>query len=113
MPRVRLLAPVIPFALLAAPAPAADESAKIYVARCQACHGVDGKAPFPELVLADDKWIHGGSVAEIAKIIAEGVPGKPMVAFKAQLTKAEIDALAKYVRAMSKKGKSEKGASGK
>jgi mono/diheme cytochrome c family protein len=100
-------------AVLALPAGAADESAKIYTAKCQACHGVDGKSPFPELSLADDKWLHGSAVPEIVKIIENGVPGKPMVGFKAQLTKAEIDALARYVRSLSKKGKTEKGASGK
>jgi cytochrome c oxidase cbb3-type subunit 3 len=119
LPRTRrivfiLLACLAPAgARLAAAAGPADEAAKIYVARCQACHGIDGKAPFPDLVLADDKWIHGGSLADITRIIEDGVPGKAMVAFKAQLTKEQIDALAKYVRALSKKGKSEKGASGK
>jgi cytochrome c oxidase cbb3-type subunit 3 len=97
--------------LPALPAGAADESAKIYAARCQSCHGVDGKAPFPDLVLADDKWIHGGSLAEITKVIEDGVPGKAMVSFKLVLSKEEIDSLAKYVRSFSKKA--EKGAPAK
>ena len=108
---VRVVVAVL--ALPALPAAAGEDAAALYKTKCQACHGVDGKAPFPDLVLADDKWVHGDSLAAITKVIEEGVPGKPMVAFKAQLTKAEIDALAKYVRAMSKKGKSEKGAPGK
>lgn len=98
---------------LAMPPLAAEEPAKVYAARCQACHGVDGKSPFPELSLLDDKWIHGGSVADITKIIENGVPGKAMLPFKDQLTKAEIGALARYVRSLSKKGKGEKGASAK
>jgi mono/diheme cytochrome c family protein len=88
----------------------AEEPAKIYVAKCQACHGVDGQSPFPDLMLNDDKWIHGSSVADIAKVIEEGVPGKAMISFKPQLTKAEIDAMAKYVRTLSKKAKSAEGA---
>jgi mono/diheme cytochrome c family protein len=96
--------------LLALPAGAADDSAKVYVAKCQACHGVEGKSPFPELSLLDDKWIHGGTLAAITKVIENGVPGKAMVGFKEQLTKAEIDALARYVRSLSKKAKNEKGA---
>ena len=100
-------------AVLAIPAGAGDDSAKIYTAKCQTCHGVEGKSPFPDLSLVDDKWLHGGSVAEITKVIEEGVSGKAMAPFKSQLTKDEIDALAKYVRALSRKGKSEKGASGK
>lgn len=97
---------------LPAAAAAADESPKVYAAKCQSCHGVDGKSPFPELSLADDKWIHGGSLAEVTKVIVNGVPGKAMVGFKDQLTKQEIDALAKYVRALSRKGTG-KGASAK
>jgi cytochrome c oxidase cbb3-type subunit 3 len=100
-------------AVLAIPAGAGDDSARIYATKCQTCHGIEGKAPFPDLVLADDKWLHGGSIAEITKVIEEGVTGKAMAPFKAQLTKPEIDALARYVRALSKKGKTEKGASGK
>lgn len=92
-------------ALLAAGSARAQEPAKIYAAKCQACHGVDGQSPFPELSLNDDKWIHGSTVADITKVIEEGVPGKAMISFKPQLTKPEIDALAKYVRTFSKKGK--------
>jgi mono/diheme cytochrome c family protein len=95
-------------ALLAAVSARAEEPAKIYVAKCQACHGVDGQSPFPDLMLNDDKWIHGSSVADIAKVIENGVPGKAMISFKPQLTKPEIDAMAKYVRSLSKKGKAAK-----
>jgi mono/diheme cytochrome c family protein len=97
-------------ALLAAASVRAEEPAKIYVAKCQACHGVDGHSPFPELSLADDKWIHGNTIANITSVIENGVPGKAMISFKPQLTKAEIDAMAKYVRSLSKKGKTAKGA---
>jgi mono/diheme cytochrome c family protein len=96
--------------LVAAAVPVRADPAKIYAAKCQACHGVDGKSPFPELSLNDDKWIHGSTVADIAKVIENGVPGKAMISFKPQLTKPEIDALAKHVRTFSKKGKTAKGA---
>ena len=95
-------------ALLAAVAARAEEPAKIYVAKCQACHGVDGQSPFPELMLNDDKWIHGNTIANITSVIENGVPGKAMISFKPQLTKPEIDALAKYVRGLSKKSKGAK-----
>ena len=94
--------------LAAAVSARAEEPAKIYAAKCQACHGVDGQSPFPELSLNDDKWIHGNTVANITKVIEEGVPGKAMISFKPQLTKPDIDALAKYVRTLSKKGKAAK-----
>lgn len=96
--------------LLAAAEPGRADPAKIYVAKCQACHGVDGNSPFPELSLADDKWIHGNTLAAVTKVIENGVPGKAMISFQPQLTKPEIDALAKYVRTLSKKGKTAKGA---
>jgi mono/diheme cytochrome c family protein len=99
---------VVVLALPAVPA-GAEDVAKLYAAKCQTCHGVEGKAPFPDLVLADDKWLHGGSLAEVTKVIEEGVPGKPMAAFKAQLSKQQIDALAKYVRSLGKKGKGDSG----
>jgi mono/diheme cytochrome c family protein len=99
--------------LPAIPAAAGEDAAGLYKAKCQSCHGIEGKAPFPDLVLADDKWLHGDSLADVTKVIEEGVPGKPMAAFKLQLTRPQIDALAKYVRTFSKKGKPEKGDSGK
>jgi mono/diheme cytochrome c family protein len=104
---MRALVPVL--ALAAIPAAAGDDPAALYKAKCQSCHGVDGKAPFPDLVLADDKWLHGDSIAAITKVIEEGVPGKPMAAFKAQLSKPQIGALAKYVRSFSKKGNGDSG----
>ena len=106
-------AAVILLAALLVPRAGAEEAAKIYAAKCQACHGVDGKSPFPEFSLADDKWLHGSSVAEITKVIENGVPGKAMLPFKEQFTKAEIDGLARLVKSFSKKSKSEKGASSK
>ncbi len=104
---IRAVVPVL--ALAAVPAGAGEDAAGLYKTKCQSCHGVEGKAPFPDLVLADDKWLHGDSIAAITKVIEEGVPGKPMASFKAQLTKPQIDALAKYVRSFSKKGKGDSG----
>ena len=108
MPKtVRVVLAVL--ALPALPAVAGEDAAALFKTKCQSCHGIEGKAPFPDLVLADDKWLHGDSLAEITKVIEEGVPGKPMAAFKAQLTKPQIDALAKYVRSLGKKGKGDTG----
>jgi mono/diheme cytochrome c family protein len=90
---------------LVAPAARAADASKIYAGKCQPCHGVGGKSPFPELSFLDDKWIHGSSQADVVKVIADGVPGKAMLPFKEQLSKAEIDALAKHVRSFSKKAK--------
>ena len=96
-------------ALPAAPVTAGEDAAALFKTKCQSCHGIEGKAPFPDLVLADDRWLHGDSLADITKVIEEGVPGKPMASFKAQLSKPQIDALAKYVRSLGKKGKGDSG----
>ena len=92
--------------LLAAPvAFAADGPAEIvalYEERCMACHMADGKAAVEDMSLADPKWKHGSKLSEIAKTIREGVEGTAMQPFKDQLTKEQIEALAKYVRAFDK-----------
>jgi mono/diheme cytochrome c family protein len=91
----------------------ADETKELYMTRCSACHLADGKGAMPEMNLSDPKWEHGSSVAEVSKVIAEGVPGKAMVGFKAQLSDEQIEALAHYVRAFDKTLKPEKPAKGK
>ena len=73
-------------ALLAAVSVRAEEPAKIYAAKCQACHLADGNAPITEMNLSDGEWKHGSKLADITKVIEEGVPGTAMLRFKAQLT---------------------------
>ena len=88
-------------AALAAPA-VAEDIAPLYEEKCMACHMADGKAAVEEMSLADAKWKHGSKLSEIAKTIREGVEGTAMQPFKDQLTKDQIEALAKYVRAFDK-----------
>jgi cytochrome c oxidase cbb3-type subunit 3 len=97
-----------------AAAAADDATLQLYKTRCQPCHMVDGNSPIADMNLADGKWIHGSSMAEIEKVISDGVPGKPMMAFKAQLTKEQIEALARHVRSFDKKlaPEKDKGAGG-
>jgi cytochrome c6 len=83
---------------LAGPAQAVDAAA-LYASKCAACHGKDGKGSPTGLKmgvkdLADEKK---EPVGEIAEDISNG-KGK-MPAFKAKLSKDEIDALAKYIKA--------------
>ena len=51
---------------------------------------------------ADGKWVHGSKLAEVAKVISEGVAGTAMLPFKAQLSPEQVAALAAYVRAFDK-----------
>ncbi len=91
----------------AAPA-AATESARLYRLHCQMCHGASGKAPIPEMALFERKWKHGTSSTQMAKVIAEGVKGTPMMPFKGKLKPEQIVALAKHVRTFDPKLKPEK-----
>ncbi len=92
---------------------ASDETKENYKTKCAACHLADGKGAMPEMNLTDAKWEHGSSVADIVKVITEGVPGKAMVSFKAQLSDEQIEALAVYVRTFDKTLKPEKPAKAK
>jgi mono/diheme cytochrome c family protein len=94
---------------VAAEAPAADEAtAELYKAKCQICHMAEGQSPVSAMNFADGVWLHGSRLQDVIKVIAEGVPGKAMTSFKAQLTKEQIEALARYVRSFDKKLKDEK-----
>ena len=69
---------------------------KIFVERCQVCHGehAEGKVG-PNLT--DEYWLHGGTVNAIFKTIKEGVPAKGMVSWKNVLKPDEIQIMASYV----------------
>ena len=77
----------------------ADPTKDLYVANCQMCHGVDGSAPVKEMGFVGRKWTTK-TAAEAAKVITEGVPGTAMLPFEGRLTKEQIMALARYVRAL-------------
>ena len=74
-----------------------NATAALYTERCAGCHGVDqggGRAPS----LFDDTWVHGSDDESIAKTISTGVPNTEMVAFKEQLTDAQIWQLVAYLK---------------
>ncbi len=74
----------------------------LYKAKCQICHTADGNSPIKAMNLADSEWLHGDKIADHVKVIENGVPGKAMRAFKDELTKEQILALAKHVQSFSK-----------
>jgi mono/diheme cytochrome c family protein len=55
--------------------------------------------------LTDGKWIHGGSQADVVRVISDGVRGTAMVAYRDQLTPKQIAALARLVRSFDKAAK--------
>ena len=104
------------FALTATPAAQAGDAAKkpaaaaavdakaVYEAKCQVCHMADGNSQImPNMSFADGVWKNGATLKAVQTTIANGVPGTAMVAYKDQLTPAEIAALAKFVRKFDKK----------
>jgi aldose sugar dehydrogenase len=79
------------------------DAAELYKTKCMVCHAADGNSAIPNTSFADGVWKHGSSVGAVSKTIAEGVPATAMLPFKTQLSKAEITALARYVRQFDKK----------
>lgn len=69
----------------------------LYASMCANCHGPTmqgGQGPS----LVDDEWKHGAEDADLARVIRDGVPGTPMVAFRSTLSEEQIRALVIYVR---------------
>ncbi len=91
-------------ALLAATACGpSDPGERVWVRKCSACHGREGRgdtrfaAGRPYAVLTDDLWKHGGDLASIRRLVANGDPGSPMPAYEGRLSAAEIDAVSRHV----------------
>ena len=62
--------------------------AVIFAETCAACHGAEGQGLIgPNLT--DDAWIHGGGVADLYRIISEGVVAAGMPAWDVQLSEEE------------------------
>jgi mono/diheme cytochrome c family protein len=90
-----------PASVAAGQAPPA-ETVELYRAKCQTCHMADGNSPLEPLNFADGTWKHGNKPDAVARVIADGVPGSAMLAFKSQLSKEQIAALAAHVRSFDK-----------
>jgi mono/diheme cytochrome c family protein len=76
---------------------------ELYVQNCQMCHMPDGNAAIKQMNFADGEWIHGTTIKQQVKVVADGVPGTAMMSFKDRLSDQEILALVKLVRAFDKK----------
>lgn len=95
MKRVAIAAAILAFASVAS---AQATGAEVYSKRCAMCHGKDGKpTPVGAKMGAAELGASKLSEAEVVKVVAEG-KGK-MAAFKGKMTDAEIDLVAKFVKA--------------
>jgi mono/diheme cytochrome c family protein len=87
-----------------------DPGERVWVKKCAACHGKDGRGktrfsrnrPFADLT--DGKWKQGGDRASIRRSIEEGVPKTQMEGFRAKLTPEQIDAATGYVLRLASLG---------
>jgi cytochrome c oxidase cbb3-type subunit 3 len=111
-----LAAGFIAFRMLSKPVgPAPPEVAKdpllsqgrvIYLARCVACHGTDGKGDGPiagQLTgppvgnLTDDVWKHGAHPEQVLSVIGQGVTNTRMDGWSRVLDPPELKGVAAYV----------------
>jgi cytochrome c oxidase cbb3-type subunit III len=70
---------------------------------CAACHGLSGNGGRgPDLV--SGRWSHGGADADLARVIANGVPGSDMPAFGGRLNESDIGKLISFIRSLSSGG---------
>ena len=91
-----------------AAAPVKVDAAKLFAAKCTACHAKDGKGsvPMAKMFKVDPALMNLASVgiakkpdADLSKTILEG--RNKMPSFKGKLKDAEITALVAYIRALS------------
>lgn len=85
---------------------AAASGAETFKTSCVPCHGVNAEGTIgPNLT--DDFWIHGGTAADVHRLITDGVAAKGMPAWGAILGAKKVEELTAYV--LSLRGKNAKG----
>lgn len=78
-------------------------TAQLFQRRCAVCHGVAGSGDtgvgkaFPNANLADGTFVHGSAPEDVARTIASGIPGTPMLGMSSQLSPDQIRELTDYV----------------
>jgi cytochrome c oxidase cbb3-type subunit III len=71
----------------------------IFETNCAACHATDGGGGVgPNL--ADEYWIHGGSIADVFKIVKYGVVEKGMIPWQDQLSPEQMQQVSSYILKM-------------
>ena len=75
---------------------------ELSVQNCQMCHMPDGNAAIKQMNFTDGEWIHGTTLKQMVKVVADGVPATAMMSFKDRLSDQEILALVKFVRNFDK-----------
>lgn len=69
---------------------------QIFITSCAVCHGHNGEGLIgPNMT--DPYWIHGGKIADLVKVINEGVLVKGMIPWKTTLSPDQINQVASYI----------------
>ncbi len=89
----------------AGPAPpdaaALEEGRALFRGLCSGCHGGTGRGgKGPDLT--DNKWLHGGTDADIARTIQNGVPGTTMKKLGDALKPEQIRRVIAYIRSLTR-----------
>jgi cytochrome c oxidase cbb3-type subunit 3 len=84
----------------------------IFLSRCAACHGNDGRGDGPiaaQLIgppvgnLTDEVWKHGDRPEQVLAVIGQGVPNTRMDGWSRVLEPPELKAVAAYVYYLAKR----------
>jgi cytochrome c oxidase cbb3-type subunit 3 len=70
---------------------------KIFSGTCFPCHGANGEGNVVGPNLTDKYWLHGGSLSNVFKTIATGVPDKGMQAWDKTYSPTDIKNLASFI----------------
>jgi cytochrome c oxidase cbb3-type subunit 3 len=87
------------------PSPPAEavlaEGQALFRGLCSGCHGGDGRGgKGPDLT--DDRWLHGDTDADIARVIRDGVPKTTMKKLGESLKEEQIAKVITYVRSLAR-----------
>jgi putative heme-binding domain-containing protein len=102
-PNQQAAAGTVPVARPAAPQDAPDlaEGQALFRGLCSGCHGGAGRGgKGPDLT--DNRWIHGGTDQDIARVISNGVPKTTMKKLGDALKPDQIRKLIAYIRSLAR-----------
>lgn len=83
-----------------------DRANDLYLENCASCHGTTADGGMGGS-LSDGLWKHGGSDAEIARSISQGLPDLGMPAFQQSLSPEQIRSLVVFLREKEKTAKTQ------
>ena len=73
------------------------EGKKIFSGTCFPCHGGNGEGNAVGPNLTDEYWLHGGSLGDVFKTIANGVPDKGMQAWNKTFSPTDIKNISSFI----------------